>query len=81
MGQVAGMDKKTILGAVAAALCMMLAGSVGWVASTTIAHGQQLADTNARISSVESSNEQIRGDLRYVRDRVDEIVKHLLGSL
>lgn len=74
------MDKKTILGAIAAALCMTLAGSVGWVASTTIAHGQQLADTNARLVSVESSNEQIRDDLRYVRARVDEIFVHLLGA-
>lgn len=74
------MDKKTILGAIAAAICMMLAGSVGWVASTTIAHGQQLADTNARLVNVESSNDQIRDDIRYIRGRVDVLLKHLLDG-
>jgi len=74
------MDKKTILGAIAAAICMMLAGSVGWVASTTIAHGQQLADTNARLVSVESGNNDVRDDMKYIRARVDDLVKHLLDG-
>ena len=72
------MDKRAILGIVILDLGTLIYGSVGWVALTAIAHGQQLAETNARLNAVESSDSQIRTDLRYIRARVDELVDHLL---
>lgn len=64
----------------AAVLGMLLAGSISWMASTTIAHGRQLADTRARLVNVESSDKQIRDDIAYVRTRIDELLRHLLHN-
>lgn len=73
-------DSKLLQNALLTVAGLLLVGGLGWLINTTIEHGSRLSALEEANKATAASVQRVESDITYVRNRVDEIFKHLLQN-